>query len=788
MTGDTVVVVAVSDGAQPRSYSVRFLDGRAATIPATDLSVPPSSRLYCPVPGCPAGDARLCDGWLSLATLKGHLDACHCSRPEAGRIPDEWLRDHGRILCPECGLLCSASRQCCRRCWPARRAAAGGADAVDTTRGDLPELGDVHAADIPTLKHVPQKARVRWARALRVALGRLEAEHTLAAVVELQMLPKCVLCLPPSGRGGRKHRGQVAGYTLSRLERWERGERATLFQDAPRARRPSGARSAADAAAVRAERAEQYAREGLWSKAAAALLDVGVADPSAGTRADLARLHPAALAPVPGPSPAGAAPPPRVSAACVLEQVRAFPKGTAPGPSGMRAQHLLDALVPGDEDALSEHLSRLVTWLAAGSAPSTAAPHLAGARLIALLKPDGRLRPIAVGEVLRRLTGRCLCAVVRSSARSALWPLQTGVAVPMGIDSAVHSLRRWSARAAGQPGHVALKLDFRNAFNCISRASVLEQVRAKFPQLLPWVRWCYCQTSDLLFGATEPLDSAEGVQQGDPLGPLLFALGIHPLVERLSALRHAGVGLDLVQFYLDDGVLAGPAELVADALAIVQRDAAGLGLDLNLAKCELVVPSGLLSASQCALFPASLRYADDGAPRVILSRDFDYLGSPIGCPAHCDAFISRRVAKVRAILAAVNTIADPEVAFKVAKSCVNYGRVMHLMRTVPFSGAMSSFASFDDAVAESFSDITGVFPTEEQWSRATRGVSAGGCGLRSAQRHWPAAFLASSLATRAACRALDPAGSAGTGCVLHGLLPHPAAGLVAEFCGYAVCG
>ncbi len=115
-----------------------------------------------------------------------------------------------------------------------------------------------------------------------------------------------------------------------------------------------------------------------------------------------------------------------------------------------------------------------------------------------------------------------------------------------------------------------MKLDFRNAFNSISREVVLDQVSRHFPQLLPWVSWCYRQPSDLIFGSLDPLASAEGVQQGDPLGPLLFALALHPLAERLSALRHNGAGLDLVQFYLDDGILAGPAEVVAEALALVQ--------------------------------------------------------------------------------------------------------------------------------------------------------------------------------------------------------------------------
>ena len=137
-------------------------------------------------------------------------------------------------------------------------------------------------------------------------------------------------------------------------------------------------------------------------------------------------------------------PPPSISSEDVLGHLRAFPRGTAPGPSGLHAQHLLDALVSGEEDALGQRLAPRVNWLAAGGAPAETAPHLAGARFVALLEPNGRPRPIAVGEVFRRLTAKCLCAAVRPEARDYLWPLLSGVAVPLGMECAVHSVRRWS--------------------------------------------------------------------------------------------------------------------------------------------------------------------------------------------------------------------------------------------------------------------------------------------------------------------------------------------------------
>jgi len=43
-----------------------------------------------------------------------------------------------------------------------------------------------------------------------------------------------------------------------------------------------------------------------------------------------------------------------------------------------------------------------------------------------------------------------------------------------------------------------------------------------------------------------------------PLGPLLFALAIQPLVEQLQSID----GLKLNIWYLDDGILGGPVPAV----------------------------------------------------------------------------------------------------------------------------------------------------------------------------------------------------------------------------------
>ena len=184
----------------------------------------------------------------------------------------------------------------------------------------------------------------------------------------------------------------------------------------------------------------------------------------------------------------------------------------------------------------SEQLAAVCQLLANGEAPRQLSAYLAGAGLVALEKEDGGLRPIAMGEVFRRLTGKLLCDHVKARARQTLWPLQTGCCSPLGAEATIHAVRQWTERNAQASDKVLLKLDFANAFNTLDRAAVLRAVRAHFPELERWARWTYETPSNLRFGKHR-LASQAGVQQGDPLGPLFFSLAVHSVLEELATDR-----------------------------------------------------------------------------------------------------------------------------------------------------------------------------------------------------------------------------------------------------------
>ena len=73
------------------------------------------------------------------------------------------------------------------------------------------------------------------------------------------------------------------------------------------------------------------------------------------------------------------------------------------------------------------------------------------------------------------------------------------------------------------PDNIVVKIDFSNAFNCIQRDSVSAAVEDSAPEIYRFCQLAYHLTSILQYGK-QTIELQEGVQQGDPLWPLLFCL------------------------------------------------------------------------------------------------------------------------------------------------------------------------------------------------------------------------------------------------------------------------
>jgi len=118
---------------------------------------------------------------------------------------------------------------------------------------------------------------------------------------------------------------------------------------------------------------------------------------------------------------------------------------------------------------------------------------------------------------------------------------------------------------------VLLKLDVKNVFNSIGQDTVLQAAQTHLPEIYPSIWDCYSSKTSL-FHSDFRLDSATGVQQGDPLGPALFALAIHRVTSEVKS--------DLNVWYLDDRCIGGDPQTVLSNAAIIRNGlSSSLGMD-----------------------------------------------------------------------------------------------------------------------------------------------------------------------------------------------------------------
>lgn len=137
-------------------------------------------------------------------------------------------------------------------------------------------------------------------------------------------------------------------------------------------------------------------------------------------------------------------------------------------------------------------LTKFVNLMASGGLSRDLAPFLFSATLHVAIKKEGGYRPIAVGEVLRRLTSKCRAFVHLSAAAEYLNPLQVGVGTRSSGEASIYVVQAvLSDPTIPANQKWVLKVDYSNAFNTIDWENMFEEVRQHFHGLTSFVEWCY---------------------------------------------------------------------------------------------------------------------------------------------------------------------------------------------------------------------------------------------------------------------------------------------------------
>ena len=310
-------------------------------------------------------------------------------------------------------------------------------------------------------------------------------------------------------------------------------------------------------------------------------------------------------------------------------------------------------------------------------------------------------------------------------------PFQYALKTRAGTECAAHVLQ---ALTEADPNATVLSIDGISAYDLISRRAILEALR-RVPggdQVLPFVRLFYDRQSTYLWeddaGTVHHIVQGEGGEQGDPLMPLLFALGQHGA---LQAVQNSLGPTERLLAFLDDVYTVTTPERVAHSFATLQEHLhRHANIRVHLGKIKVWNASGVRPRA-CDAFQAiatgagSLEPVWKGSGLVTDEQGIKVLGTPLGHEDFVAAHLHRVLRKHQTLLERIPVLQDIQSAWTLllhsASSRANYQlRVVRPELTEQFA------AGHDDGV------ICLISPD-----------SLGGWGLRSALRTRQAAYWAS---------------------------------------------
>ena len=297
-------------------------------------------------------------------------------------------------------------------------------------------------------------------------------------------------------------------------------------------------------------------------------------------------------------------------------------------------------------------------------------------RLIPLDKSPG-VRPIGVGEILRRIIGRSILRCVENDLKSLGKDTQLCLGQKCGIEHAIHSLREEFAKPDVQ---AILLIDAKNAFNSLNRVLALENIKELCASLINALRNSYNKPTDLYVNG-KTLKSQEGTTQGDPLAMAMYGIAILPLIDLCSDLKITQ------KWYADDGNVAGSLEDLKTVHERLKQHGPAFGY--NVTKCHIIAKPGEI----------------DEAREMFDKEDVDIidghrvLGSVIGSETACTHYKAEKISEYNKIVEKLSKHANtsPQNVYHCFTKGVQ-NKLTFLARTTP--GVIENLQETEKIVSE----------------------------------------------------------------------------------------
>ena len=296
-------------------------------------------------------------------------------------------------------------------------------------------------------------------------------------------------------------------------------------------------------------------------------------------------------------------------------------------------------------------------------------------RLIPLDKKPG-LRPIGVGEILRRIAGKAVVSIIREDILLSVGSLQVCAGHEAGCEAAVHAMRNMFDE---QETEAVLLIDAANAFNSVNRNVFLHNINVICPAIAIYVNNCYSLPSRLFIIGGCEIKSSEGTTQGDPIAMAVYAIAIIPLMLMiLEVTNQLPDTKTKMAAYADDFSAAGSVGNLLYWWETLCKLGPKFGYYPEASKSWLIVKPQSMTKATRTFYKTDIKITKNGKR---------HLGAVIGSATYRDEYVSEKVIQWSDEIRLLSKIAkiEPQAAY----SCFISGykhKLSYCMRTIPDIG------------------------------------------------------------------------------------------------------
>ena len=321
----------------------------------------------------------------------------------------------------------------------------------------------------------------------------------------------------------------------------------------------------------------------------------------------------------------------------------------AGGPTRLDAEawkHILCSKVFGKvSEEFAEAIAATARRLCTDDIPHIYLRLLWDCRLVPLAKEDNGVRPVGIGETLRRIIGKCVLKITGDDVQQAAGALQTCAGVESGIEAAIHAM---ADTFQSDDCEAVILVDAENAFNRVNRKVALHNIQRLCPALYTYLNNCYKEPARLHLGDRTFIYSKEGATQGDNLAMAMYALSTREMIDDLKQAAPETVQV----WFADDSADAGKLRDIQKWWMRLKEIGPAYGYFPNAPKCWIILKSPELRELAEELFGA------DGVN--ITTEGKRHIGAVLGTEEFREEFVKAKVQKWKNDVHELSAIAKEE--------------------------------------------------------------------------------------------------------------------------------